>query len=124
LRDYYGISPVTLTDSEVPRTTEDGVLQTEYWLDPVHAFGDLDSDGVDDAAVALKSNGGGSGTFYSIHPVLNRDGKPWVIYGVSVGDRIYVESMVIKDGRVTLVPISPEIAGSAARIATSPSNTR
>ena len=30
------------------------------------AFGDLDGDGVDDAAVVLTYNGGGSGTFYGL----------------------------------------------------------
>ena len=100
---YSGDSQVTLTDGEVPKTTEDGVPQTAYWLDPVHAFGDLDGDENNDAAVVLKWNGGGSGTFYSIHAVLNRDGQPLVVDGMEIGDRTYVESMVITDGRITLV---------------------
>ena len=98
-----GNSQVTLTDGEVPWTTEDGARQTAYWLHSVHAFGDLDGDGNDDAAVVLMWSGGGSGTFYLIHAVLNRDGQPLVVRGLRVGDRTYVESMVITDGRITLV---------------------
>ena len=39
------------------------------------AFGDLDGDKVEDAAVVLWANTGGSGTFIYLAPVLNKDGK-------------------------------------------------
>ena len=40
------------------------------------AFGDLDGDGIWDAAVVLEANGGGSGTFRSLEAVVNEDGAP------------------------------------------------
>jgi hypothetical protein len=42
----------------------------------IYAFGDLDGDGKDDAAILLAENGGGSGTFVSLIAILDQGGTP------------------------------------------------
>ncbi len=53
---YVGISPVTLTNGKFVTEHGDGRLSIGYWLNDLHAFGDLNGDGVDDAAVVLRKN--------------------------------------------------------------------
>jgi len=70
-----------------------------------NAFGDLNGDGRDDAAVILAQDLGGSGTFMTLAAVLSDQGIPRYQAGTSLGDRVKVESVSIKDGLilVTLV---------------------
>ena len=65
---------VRLQDGVFSRKLEIG---REVWQlrDPI-AFGDLDNDGIDDAAVVLTYHGGGSGTFFNLLAVLNENGAP------------------------------------------------
>ena len=69
----------------------------------VHAIGDLDGDGADDAVVILTVSLGGSGMYYDIVPVVNWGGAPYALPGLRIDDRARIESMVIIDGRITLV---------------------
>ena len=64
------------------------------------AFGDLNGDGVEDAAVILVSDPGGSGTFYDLAAVINREGKAKYAAGVFLGDRVKVEEVSIKSGQI------------------------
>ena len=66
------------------------------------AFGDLNGDGVEDAAVILVSDPGGSGTFYELAAVINREGK--AKYGASflLGDRVKVEEIDIRSGHIVV----------------------
>lgn len=68
------------------------------------AFGDLDGDGVPDAAVILAENAGGTGYFYSIAAVINKGGQPVIVaYGATdLGDRPDIKSITIKDGIITV----------------------
>ncbi len=66
------------------------------------AFGDLNGDGVVDAAVVLVTNPGGSGTFYDLVAVLNQDGKAEHLAAIALGDRAQIESLEIEDGQVAL----------------------
>jgi hypothetical protein len=66
------------------------------------AFGDLNGDGVDDAAVILASSGGGSGTFISLEAVINEAGTPKDVASASLGDRVQINSVVIAGGKVTV----------------------
>lgn len=68
----------------------------------VHAFGDLNGDGVDDAAVILAASGGGSGTFITLEAVVNDQGTPRHAATAQLGDRAQVKSIVIEGGQVTL----------------------
>jgi hypothetical protein len=65
-------------------------------LDKEHvAFGDLDGDGTKDAVVVLGASGGGSGKFYLLAAVLNRDGKAHASATKLLGDRIIVNNVSI-----------------------------
>jgi len=66
------------------------------------ALGDLNADGARDAAVILAQNGGGSGTFYYLVAVVNRNGVAQQAAAQFLGDRIVISSVVIMDGRIIL----------------------
>ncbi len=103
-------------DSEFPKSHKakltDGKYEEEYQPGAAtklviqfytsHAIGDLDGDGVDDAAVILVANPGGSGTFYHLAAVFNQGGTPKHVASQSLGDRIQVKSLSIKSGEIIL----------------------
>ena len=68
----------------------------------VYAFGDLNGDGTDDAAVILLENGGGTGQFESLVAVLNSGGKPLQAGTAKLGDRVRINSVAIVDGEITV----------------------
>jgi hypothetical protein len=70
-------------------------------------FGDLNGDGLPDAAVVLGENTGGSGTFESLVVVANQGGIPVQTDAVQIGDRVQVNAITIQDERVTLDEIVP-----------------
>jgi hypothetical protein len=75
-----------------------------------YAFGDLDGDGDGDAVVVLESDPGGSGVFFDLAAVLNRDGIPYPMAPVPLGDRVQVNDVSIREGnvRVDLVKHGPD----------------
>lgn len=68
----------------------------------MYAFGDLNGDGVDDAAVVLATSAGGSGTFISLEAVVNERGTPKHVASAQLGDRARINSLVIESGTVTV----------------------
>lgn len=67
-----------------------------FTLHPTHATGDLDGDGQADAVAILVESSGGTGSFYYMFAILNRDGKPtqagepeWL------GDRTVIDRLTI-----------------------------
>ena len=81
-----------------------GESQDDYFIrlvDPI-AFGDLNSDGLPDAAVILQSRAGGTGVFSDLAAVLNQNGKPLNIATVDLGDRVLVNDAIIQDGEIVL----------------------
>src|SRR5512133_676928 len=70
-------------------------------VEPV-AFGDLNGDGQQDAAVVLATNTGGSGTFITLSAILNQNGTPVEVANVEVGDRQGLLDMKIIAGRIIL----------------------
>jgi len=66
------------------------------------ALGDLNGDGVEDAAVVLVSNPGGSGTFYDLAAVINQNGTPKHVASLLLGDRVKVKSLSIRSGEVAV----------------------
>jgi len=66
------------------------------------AYGDLDDDGVDDAAVLLATNTGGSGVFVDLAVVLDRGGKPQDAARFFLGDRVKPERVAINGGLIEL----------------------
>lgn len=67
---------------------------------PEYAVGDIDSDGVPDAAVVLATTTGGSGTFLDLAMVLNQDGQPVNAAALFLGDRVPVDRIRVVEGEV------------------------
>ena len=66
------------------------------------AFGDLNSDGIEDAAVVLVYSGGGSGIFYGLIALINENGEPKQVAATDLGDRIKLKSLSIKSGVISV----------------------
>ena len=62
--------------------------------------GDLNDDGVADAAVLLVQTTGGSGTFYYLAAALNREGEFVGTEAVLIGDRIVPQRLTVRHGVV------------------------
>lgn len=71
-------------------------------LEAAVAFGDLNGDTIEDAAAVLTVDMGGSGTFYHLVALLNRDGQPQQAASHLLGDRIQVKSMVVEAGEIAM----------------------
>jgi hypothetical protein len=68
-------------------------------LEP-RGFGDIDGDGFTDAAVVLLYDGGGSGRFVYLAPVLNRPEGQRVLPAILLGDRVPVKAISIDKAEV------------------------
>ncbi len=66
------------------------------------AFGDLNADGVDDAAVLIAQDYGGSGIFVSLNAVVNEGGRPRHAASTMVDDRPKINSLAIREGEIVL----------------------
>jgi len=88
-------STITLTNGryEGEPFVEGGASRPVVILVEPVAFGDLDGDGVEDAAVILAANAGGSGTFISLEAVRNEGGEPVHLASYLLGDRAQIESL-------------------------------
>ena len=99
--DYAATGEITLVAGEAEEEIAPGSASklVVTLIEPT-AFGDLNGDGVDDAAVLLASNSGGSGTFIDLHAVLNENGEPVDAASTFLGDRVQVNSLVIEDEEI------------------------
>lgn len=79
-----------------------GAMVLARLLEGLFATGDLDGDGVDEAAAVMASNAGGSGIFRDLVIVAVRDGAPTNIATTLLGDRVEVTSVVIENGQVVV----------------------
>jgi hypothetical protein len=103
------ISPVTsgkraqLVDGKFEDELAPGAASklTIQLLDPF-ATGDLNGDGIPDAAVVLATNMGGSGVFVDLEAVLNVDGKPSSAGLARLGDRTQIKSISIDQGTIAV----------------------
>ena len=67
-----------------------------FTLHPTHAIGDLDGDSNADAVAILVEASGGTGSFYYMFAVMNRDGRPVQLGEPEwLGDRTVVERLTI-----------------------------
>ena len=89
---------------------KDGTFETGSGADifsasllPQVAFGDLNGDGMEDAAVLLSENGGGTGVFVSLIAVLNENGAPMEAATAFIDDRPLINSLTISDGKIILL---------------------
>lgn len=115
---YHEIFPEIEADGSF--RLQDGVLELESADDPMLrlylflgepvASGDLNGDGADDAVVVLGYNSGGTGTFYHLAAVLNRDGLPEAAGAYFIGDRVIIQQVLVRDGLVvgSLIIHGPE----------------
>lgn len=71
-------------------------------LADVFAFGDLDGDGVEDAAVLLVETYGGTGVFVSLAAVLDQDGTPKHISTAFIDDRPVIFTLAIENGEILM----------------------
>jgi hypothetical protein len=67
-----------------------------------HAFGDMNGDGINDAAIVLLENGGGTGQFESVIAIYDSDGTPFQAGTSLLGDRVQVNSIELSSGVITL----------------------
>jgi hypothetical protein len=90
----------SVDDGKVPlkdgRWTDAADGGSTFVLDQHHALGDLDGDGVADAASIVIEHSTGSGTFFYLFGLLSRDGRP-VQAGPPewLGDRSVIERLSI-----------------------------
>lgn len=101
--EYATAGEITLVDGQAEEEIAPGSASklVVTLIEPT-AFGDLNGDGVDDAAVLLASNSGGSGTFIDLHAVLNEAGEPVDAASTLLGDRVQVNSLTIADGQIVV----------------------
>jgi hypothetical protein len=71
-------------------------------MEDIYALGDLNADGVEDGAVVLAENYGGTGQFEYLVPVFNNGGGIIPSSGFFLGDRVKVNSMSINAGTIIL----------------------
>lgn len=102
--EYLGIypEPVQLTDGlyEGEPFEQGGASWARVIFVEPYAFGHLDGDGVEDAAVLLVENSGGSGSFVYLAAVLNQNGEPVNQATTLLGDRVQVEQLTIESGEI------------------------
>jgi len=54
------------------------------------------------AAAILYSSGGGSGTFYELHVMVERDGQPHDVDWTQLGDRVEINSLAIAEDEIVI----------------------
>jgi hypothetical protein len=84
-----------------PTTQESPEAYTTRLLEPI-LYGDINSDGMEDAVVFLTTQNGGTGHFVEMAAVLNLNGNASNISTLYLGDRIMIESGAIQNGSITL----------------------
>ena len=95
-------TPIRLVDGMGTLVYGEGATERETVgiVNDTVAFGDLDGDGIADAAVVVFISGGGSGTFIHLVAVLDRNGAPEQAAWAFLGDRVPVRNLTIAGGRI------------------------
>ncbi|MGI8560388.1 MAG: hypothetical protein ACR2J7_02910 [Luteimonas sp.] len=89
-----------LKDGLYEEAIQDSSSKNIVQLGPEAAYGDLDGNRVEDAAVTLLTSSGGSGGFTYVAAVLNQNGTATPVDSVFIGDRITMKSLQIADGKI------------------------
>jgi len=96
-----GLAP--LVDGEYREAAAPGSeSETVVVLTDFTTTGDLNGDGVPDAAVVLATNSGGSGVFIDLAAVVVEDGQPVNVAITPLGDRVQINSLTIQDGQIVV----------------------
>jgi hypothetical protein len=97
-------SPITLTNGKAEQASAPGSSETtvtRIFGTPV--LGDMNGDGVNDAAVIITEDGGGSGTFYYAAVTLGGTSNGTAgTNAILLGDRISPDTMQIANGILTV----------------------
>lgn len=98
------LGKVKFTEGTFSQPPEDPQWSTGGWtiniVENMIASGDLNNDGRDDDVLVLRSFGGGSGSFYEITAVINKDGEPLYFDCRELGDRVKINSLKIDSGKI------------------------
>ena len=92
---------VQLVDGKWTENQADGSIQMVS-LDTRFATGDLNADGVDDAALLVAESMGGTGVFYSLTVLVNENGIFAQKASAFIDDRPIIHSIEIVNGEVVL----------------------
>jgi hypothetical protein len=96
---YMPGNPIRLKDGVFEDSNPDGY----YSMGIANiVMGDINGDGSKDAAVIYVWTGGGTGQFYNLAAVLNKDGKPVHVASKELGDRIIINSVTINSGQIVI----------------------
>jgi hypothetical protein len=90
---------VKLTDGKFKYSDQSKLINAVGQLIEPAAFGDLNGDSMNDAAVTIATNTGGSGTFHELIVVLAQQGQA---ADLMIGDRIREKQLTIQDGKIIL----------------------
>jgi hypothetical protein len=90
----------TLTDGVYQSGSGDNIIDVRL-LDPI-AFGDLNGDGAEDAAVLISENSGGTGVFISLIAMLNQGGAPLQSASAYIDDRAQTNGLSIDGGAISV----------------------
>ncbi len=97
---------VQLTDGEYSSGTPGGAELTVVTMTDFMARGDLNGDGVDEIAVAVAENYGGSGVFVFIAVYSMTSGEPVFQTSTLVDDRPAINALSIENGEIFLDAIT------------------
>lgn len=95
--EYYILAkgPIKLTDGKY----EDPESKRIFVMDEVVTYGDLNKDGIKDAATSIKVTVPNSGDFSYLVAVVNQAGNPKNISAEFLGPRVKVKTLTIKPDR-------------------------
>ncbi len=102
--------PVTLVDGKyegAPFAPGSDSRPTVQRIEELAVSGDFDGDGLDDAAVLLVENSGGSGSFVYLAALMARSGGALNHGTVRLGDRVQVVAMSAEAGEIVLDLVTP-----------------
>jgi heat shock protein HslJ len=107
--EFYPSGSVTLQNGQHSEPAAPGsasMISTQ--LLPVGTYGTLAGQPV--AVVVLATNGGGSGTFITMHVMFSQNGQPVSIANAALGDRTQVNSISIENEqiKVDMVQVGPD----------------
>ncbi|MGC8780094.1 MAG: hypothetical protein ACP5UQ_04430 [Anaerolineae bacterium] len=102
LSDLVAGGKVTLADGRFEAPIAGTGLTATVTLAAQIASGDLNGDGLFDAAVILATNTGGTGIFRYLHAVLNRAGQAVDAAAMPLGDRVQIKALTIQDDMIVV----------------------
>jgi len=96
-----GMAPLENGEYREP-TAPGSEEETVVVLTDFTATGDLNGDGISDAAVVLATNSGGSGVFIDLAAVVIEEGQTVNIAITPLGDRVQINSLTIEGGQIVV----------------------